>query len=510
MRHREYVCVSMAWLIATIGSGLFAASGAFGQGTGPLSSSPEELRGEWVFDRAYQSDGDNGIGRVWESTLSIAKDSISLSHYLPILLTVQCSFDPARNPKELDCNVAAVARKLLGLADGPLRGIYKFDGRTLTICLAIRPDVPRPTEFKAGAGLNRILMALKRKKAGTGEAVIQVVDASGKAVPGAIVAPFAWRNDWKDDLWNYERSGKTGPDGVAKRKENGGISVYVRAPERKLVGLASVSPAALQDPITVTLSDECPVSGSMTCPELSKIGKDLGRTLVELNWDGDRTAVYFSARQRFEFLVPPGRYELILRGEYGQEVHRPVEVKPGQTELALDPVALRATRFALLTGKPAPELAGVHAWKNSPAIKLADLKGKVVYLDFWGVWCGNCLVQMPKIVAFSERYKSQGVVVIGVHVDPYGEVDTPEKLDERLAKLPKDLWSVKEIPFPIALTSGHRKSQSDGKSQRGPAYDYDVTSFPEGILIDRQGRVAGYFDPADKPSIEELERLLKQ
>ena len=64
---------------------------------------------------------------------------------------------------------------------------------------------------------------------------------------------------------------------------------------------------------------------------------------------------------------------------------------------------------------PAPELDGGVAWINTgKPLKLKDLRGKIVVLDFWTLCCINCMHIMPDLAKLEEKYKNQ-VVVIGVH-----------------------------------------------------------------------------------------------
>jgi len=62
-----------------------------------------------------------------------------------------------------------------------------------------------------------------------------------------------------------------------------------------------------------------------------------------------------------------------------------------------------------------PSLAGATTWLNSPPLSPADLRGKVVLLDVWTYTCINWLRTLPYVRAWADKYKDQGLVVIGVH-----------------------------------------------------------------------------------------------
>ncbi len=62
-----------------------------------------------------------------------------------------------------------------------------------------------------------------------------------------------------------------------------------------------------------------------------------------------------------------------------------------------------------------PSFAGATAWLNSQPLSSADLRGKVVLVDFWTYTCVNWLRTLPYVRAWAEKYRSQGLVVVGVH-----------------------------------------------------------------------------------------------
>lgn len=96
---------------------------------------------------------------------------------------------------------------------------------------------------------------------------------------------------------------------------------------------------------------------------------------------------------------------------------------------------------------PAPELETTLKWLNSQPLKMSQLKGRVVLIDFWEYTCVNCIRTLPYVKSWHERYKDKGLVVIGVHTPEFAFA----KLEANVAKSAKDAG----LTYPIVIDSDY-------------------------------------------------------
>jgi thiol-disulfide isomerase/thioredoxin len=94
-----------------------------------------------------------------------------------------------------------------------------------------------------------------------------------------------------------------------------------------------------------------------------------------------------------------------------------------------------------------PSLGGATAWLNSEPLTAAGLRGKVVLVEFWTYSCINWLRSQPYVRAWAEKYRDQGLVVVGVHAPEFGF----EKNIDNVRWAAKNLG----VDYPIAVDSDH-------------------------------------------------------
>lgn len=95
-----------------------------------------------------------------------------------------------------------------------------------------------------------------------------------------------------------------------------------------------------------------------------------------------------------------------------------------------------------------PSLGGATTWLNSSPLTTAQLRGKVVLVDFWTYSCINCIRTLPHVRAWAEKYRDQGLVVIGVHTPEFGFEKDTSNINKAVERF--------KIDYPIAVDSEHR------------------------------------------------------
>lgn len=138
---------------------------------------------------------------------------------------------------------------------------------------------------------------------------------------------------------------------------------------------------------------------------------------------------------------------------------------------------------------PAPELEGGTAWLNTAGpLKLKDLRGKIVLLDFWTFCCINCIHTLPDLARLEKKYEKQ-LVVIGVHSAKFESEKKTENIRKAILRY--------EIAHPVV---------NDAQMK---IWDrYGARSWPTLVLIDPEGNYVGY--TSGEGNYDLLDRVIGQ
>jgi thiol-disulfide isomerase/thioredoxin len=136
-----------------------------------------------------------------------------------------------------------------------------------------------------------------------------------------------------------------------------------------------------------------------------------------------------------------------------------------------------------------PALDGATAWINSQPLKAADLRGKVVLIEFWTYTCINWRRQLPYVRAWADKYRDKGLVVIGVHSPEFAF----EKNIDNVRQATKEI----RVQYPVAVDSDHAIWRA-----------FDNQYWPALYFVDAQGRIRHHqFGEGD---YEQSETVIKQ
>jgi peroxiredoxin len=110
-------------------------------------------------------------------------------------------------------------------------------------------------------------------------------------------------------------------------------------------------------------------------------------------------------------------------------------------------------------------------------MRLDEMKGQVVLINFWASWCGPCRQEMPILDRLHTRYEDAGFAVLGVNVE--GEIEPAQKIVDKT-----------NVTFPVLIDEGQNVSEM-----------YDLQAMPSTVVIDRDG-VIRYIHRGYKPGDE--------
>jgi thiol-disulfide isomerase/thioredoxin len=160
----------------------------------------------------------------------------------------------------------------------------------------------------------------------------------------------------------------------------------------------------------------------------------------------------------------------------------------GFSKQLLTPFFGYSTAFTSSESAAAPDLASGN-WINSEPLKLKDLRGRVVLIEFWTFGCINCRNTLPFIKSWHDRYQDKGLTVVGVHSPEFDEERDVEKVRSEVASL--------GIHYPVVTDNDYQTWNA-----------YNVEAWPTAFLLDKQGRIR--WKHVGEGDYAEAERMIQQ
>lgn len=155
----------------------------------------------------------------------------------------------------------------------------------------------------------------------------------------------------------------------------------------------------------------------------------------------------------------------------------------------------REKQYKLL-GETAPELTDIDKWFGGEPKTLANLRGKVVLLDFWATWCAPCLDAFPSLIEWHQTFQKDGLEILGV-TRYYGgaegfQVDNATEF-EFLQRFKKR----ERLPYDFVVARGQANQIT-----------YQATSIPTAVLIDRKGVIRYLETGTSRGREEEIREMI--
>lgn len=164
-------------------------------------------------------------------------------------------------------------------------------------------------------------------------------------------------------------------------------------------------------------------------------------------------------------------------------------------------------KLLALIGQNAAKLE-VGNWANGEPLSSEDLKGKVVLLDFWAVWCGPCIATFPHLKEWQEKYSDKGLVIVGVtRFYNYEWNEETGKAKRSKEKVSPEVETKMLEKFAASYELKHRFAVQDGNDL---SKYYGVTGIPHAVVIDQKGKIRMIRVGSGEKNATAIENLLEE
>jgi len=361
----------------------------------------------------------------------------------------------------------------------------------------------------------------------------RVVDEQGKPVDDFVAATY-WSANGKqwdehgeriklhgltdlDKIWKDEGVLEPFPTSKVKELDAGKflatiedrprVSIFVTDAEQKRGGFVSVEKTDGDKPVTITLLPLVRVTGKIYCPQADRI-PDWTMAMVHPPADKENYLHFEqcgSLKGAFSLLLPPGSYDLAVYSESPDaSMPRPAHDAPADMPSYIGGIRLEVPRdkpaldlgtlnvvvkhgdYSAFYGKEPPPLDITDARGISKDVKLADLRGKWVLLDFWTLHCGPCIGRsLPQLAKLYGEHAADAsrFEILAICVTKQDKIQSLADYEHAEKPIADETWNGKRLPFPVLI---------DGEGKTNDAFG--IGSYPKALLIDPDGHLVKWGD----------------
>ncbi len=205
---------------------------------------------------------------------------------------------------------------------------------------------------------------------------------------------------------------------------------------------------------------------------------------------------YYAVDQKIKYLIETGRKPAALE-LYTSALASSVKDFPNKAQQSEVETRLRKRdQHYKLMGEMAPEMPAIDQWFPGKQVTLADMRGKVVLLDFWATWCGPCFEAFPALTEWQQDHEKDGLVILGVTRYYDAQVGFKDNIPGETGML-KSFRDKHKLLYDFVVA----KDQSI-------QILYGATSLPTVVFIDRKG-IIRYIETGTSPTrVEQMREMM--